>query len=128
MTSGLRIYAKVTLCERQEAEAICQKFQQSEKSDLKAAASVGITAGEGVGIVTLPGLEQSIGAPAINRVPREMITKEVQAVCEKYHYTEGVEVCISVPNGVWWQRKPSIRGLASKAASQFLEPVALWSR
>ena len=99
VTSGLRIYAKVTLCERQEAEAICQKFQQSEKSDLKAAASVGITAGEGVGIVTLPGLEQSIGAPAINRVPREMITKEVQAVCEKYHYTEGVEVCISVPNG-----------------------------
>lgn len=99
VTSGLRIYAKVTLCERQEAEAICQKFQQSEKSDLKAAASVGITAGEGVGIVTLPGLEQFIGAPAINRVPREMITKEVQAVCEKYHYTEGVEVCISVPNG-----------------------------
>ena len=99
VTSGLRIYAKVTLCERQEAEAICQKFQQSEKSNLKAAASVGITAGEGVGIVTLPGLEQSIGAPAINRVPREMITKEVQAVCEKYHYTEGVEVCISVPNG-----------------------------
>ena len=31
VTSGLRIYAKVTLCERQEAEAICQKFQQSVK-------------------------------------------------------------------------------------------------
>ncbi len=77
--------------------------------------------------MTLPGQEQSIGAPAINRVPREMITKEVQAVCEKYHYTEGVEVCISVPNGAVVAEKTSIRGLASKAASQFLEPVALWS-
>lgn len=129
VTSGLRIYAKVTLCERQKAEVICRKFQQNTKSalkdtpkgvaaaevdgeknrqqawneecdnDKKPVAVVGITAGEGVGIVTLPGLEQAIGAPAINRVPREMIIKEVQAVCEKYHYTEGVEVCISVPNG-----------------------------
>lgn len=129
VTSGLRIYANVTLCERQEAEIICQKYQRSAKADLqdtskgvaaaavdgkkdrqqawieecdndkKYVAVVGITAGEGVGIVTLPGLEQPVGAPAINRVPREMITKEVQAVCEKYHYTEGVEVCISVPNG-----------------------------
>ena len=34
VTSGLRIYANVTLCERQEAEVICQKYQRSAKADL----------------------------------------------------------------------------------------------
>ena len=32
-----------------------------------------LTSGPGVGIVTKPGLEQEIGYPAINKVPREMI-------------------------------------------------------
>ena len=35
VTSGLRIYANVTLCERQEAEVICQKYQRSAKADLQ---------------------------------------------------------------------------------------------
>ena len=50
--------------------------------------------GEGVGRVTLPGLGLPIGGPAINRVPREMMTRELSAL-----YNGGLDVTISVPGG-----------------------------
>ena len=40
-----------------------------------------------------------MGAAAINRVPREMITREVEAVCESYEYTGKIKITISVPAG-----------------------------
>ncbi len=58
-----------------------------------------IEGGEGVGRVTKPGLEQPVGAAAINRVPREMIAREVSAVCEMYEYTGALRITISVPGG-----------------------------
>lgn len=50
--------------------------------------------GEGVGIVTLPGLGLEIGEPAINRVPRQMMIQELTAI-----YQGGLNVTISVPGG-----------------------------
>lgn len=50
--------------------------------------------GEGVGEVTLPGLGIAVGEPAINRVPREMITRELTALTDR-----GVEVTVAVPGG-----------------------------
>lgn len=50
--------------------------------------------GEGVGIVTLPGLGLGIGEPAINSTPRKMITSELSAL-----YSGGLDVTISVPGG-----------------------------
>ena len=50
--------------------------------------------GEGVGRVTLPGLGLPVGGPAINRVPREMMTRELAAL-----YDGGLDVTISVPGG-----------------------------
>lgn len=64
-----------------------------------AAAGVRIDGGEGVGRVTKPGLDQSVGAAAINRVPRQMIEQQVQAVCDELGYDGGLEVVISVPGG-----------------------------
>ncbi len=58
-----------------------------------------IDGGAGVGRVTKPGLEQPVGAAAINRVPREMITQEVLTVCEEYEYPGGILITISVPEG-----------------------------
>ena len=46
-----------------------------------AAPGVRIDGGEGVGRVTRPGLDQPVGAAAINRVPRRMIAEQVEAVC-----------------------------------------------
>lgn len=58
-----------------------------------------IQGGEGVGIVTRKGLEQPIGSPAINKVPRAMIQKELKALCLEQHYSGGLVVTISVPRG-----------------------------
>lgn len=55
--------------------------------------------GEGVGRVTRKGLEQEIGAAAINKVPRQMIREAVEEQCRKYHYCGGMSVLISIPEG-----------------------------
>lgn len=60
---------------------------------------VTIDGGEGVGRVTKPGLDQPIGAAAINSTPRRMITQAVESVCRARGYEGGMEVIISVPEG-----------------------------
>ena len=60
---------------------------------------ISIDGGRGVGRVTKPGLEQPVGAAAINSVPRSMITRETQEVCRALGYTGGLEVVIDIPEG-----------------------------
>ena len=64
-----------------------------------------VDGGEGVGRVTKPGLDQPVGAAAINRVPRRMITEAVQAVCEDAGCNCGLHVTIFVPDGMEAARK-----------------------
>jgi cobalt-precorrin-5B (C1)-methyltransferase len=59
--------------------------------------------GIGVGVVTKPGLGLEPGAPAINPVPRQMITESVAEVVDLA--TRGVRVIISVPDGERMARK-----------------------
>jgi cobalt-precorrin-5B (C1)-methyltransferase len=59
-----------------------------------------IDGGKGVGRVTRPGLDQPIGESAINHIPRQMITSEVQAVCDSFDYEGGMSVVISIPDGI----------------------------
>ena len=58
-----------------------------------------IDGGKGVGRVTRPGLDQPVGAAAINHVPREMIEKKVREVCSFTGYSGGLKIIISVPEG-----------------------------
>ena len=59
--------------------------------------------GVGVGVVTKPGLGLEVGGPAINPVPRTMITQAVgEAVDLAQH---GIKVIISVPDGERMARK-----------------------
>jgi cobalt-precorrin-5B (C1)-methyltransferase len=53
--------------------------------------------GEGVGVVTRPGLGLTVGGPAINDVPRRMISYSVKEVLDPEE--RGVCVVISVPGG-----------------------------
>lgn len=53
-----------------------------------------LIAGDGIGIITKPGLGLEIGAPAINPVPRRMITEAVREVTHL-----GLELIFSVPGG-----------------------------
>ncbi len=78
ITRGTLIYARV---------------RKSEGTDIV------IDGGPGIGRVTKPGLDQSVGAAAINSVPRRMIRENVQEVCDLLGYTGGLEVVISAPEG-----------------------------
>lgn len=61
----------------------------------------GITfkAGQGVGIVTRPGLPLPVGEPAINPMPRQMISKAVDEVATKFGVPGDIVVEVSIPNG-----------------------------
>jgi len=53
--------------------------------------------GKGVGVVTRPGLGLPVGGPAINEVPRRMISYSVEEVLDPEE--RGVRVVIGVPGG-----------------------------
>lgn len=76
-TNGVLIYVRVA----RSAQGIC------------------IDGGRGVGRVTRPGLDQPVGAAAINSVPREMIRRELRAAAEKYGYAGGFSVVVYIPGG-----------------------------
>ena len=59
--------------------------------------------GVGVGVVTKPGLGLEVGGPAINPVPRAMITQSVGEAVDLAQ--RGVQVIISVPDGEKMARK-----------------------
>ncbi|GAA2114394.1 cobalt-precorrin-5B (C(1))-methyltransferase [Actinomadura alba] len=85
-------------------------------------AGIELDGGEGVGVVTKPGLGLELGGPAINPVPRQMIT---QAVAEALDAPagaapeqiaepgsgRGVRVVISVPDGEVMARKTTNKRL-----------------
>lgn len=78
VTNGIMVYASVRRCTQP---------------------GIQIDGGTGVGRVTKRGLEQQIGEAAINRVPREMIRKEIAQICETYQYHGGIRVIIEIPEG-----------------------------
>jgi cobalt-precorrin-5B (C1)-methyltransferase len=64
-----------------------------------------LTGGSGVGVVTRPGLGLDVGGPAINPVPRRMISEHVAAEAGDLLDTRGLRVEISVPRGEEIARK-----------------------
>lgn len=60
---------------------------------------VSIEGGQGVGVVTKPGLFLPIGEPAINMGPRQMITREVAEEAGDLLEKRGLRVTVSVPCG-----------------------------
>lgn len=89
-----------------------------------------IKGGEGIGRVTCPGLEQPVGAAAINRVPREMIQREVQEVCRLADYNGSLLVEISIPRGrelaakTFNPRLGIVDGLSVLGTSGIVEPMS----
>ena len=55
--------------------------------------------GEGVGTVTKKGLEQKVGMPAINRIPRRMILSAVWEALQNSDREEEICITVSVPDG-----------------------------
>lgn len=77
---------------------VCARVR-SVHDEADATLEISIEGGAGVGRVTKPGLDQPVGNAAINRVPREMIEKEVRQVCELFDHRGKVSVEIFVPEG-----------------------------
>lgn len=111
VTNGILIYAKVSRESADEAQII-------------------IDGGIGVGRVTKPGLEQPVGAAAINKVPRQMIRENLEAVCEQYHYHGKLSVVISIPSGVELAAKTFnprlgiVGGISVLGTSGIVEPMS----
>lgn len=73
------------------------------------APQITLEGGEGVGVVTKPGLGLEIGVPAINPVPRRQILAAVGEALPRSDL--GVRVTISVPDGERMAKKTSNRRL-----------------
>lgn len=82
VTTGLHVTAEVRAEERGDG-----------------ALEIQIEGGPGVGRVTLPGLDQPVGNAAINRVPRQMIEKELTEVADLLDFRGRIRVILSVPGG-----------------------------
>ncbi len=63
------------------------------------ASGIVFKAGDGVGTVTKEGLPIKVGEPAINPVPRQMMTEVAQTVSSSFGQSADLEIEISVENG-----------------------------
>lgn len=108
-THGVLVYAKV------------------EKSETP---GIHIEGGIGVGRVTKPGLACAVGGPAINPTPRKMITLEVEKAMNLAGYKGGINIIISVPEGVEIAKKTFnprlgiVDGLSILGTSGIVEPMS----
>ena len=86
VTSGMHIFARVEIEHESQAGVI-------------------IEGGQGIGVVTKPGLDQPVGNAAINSTPRKYITEIVETVKKQFGCEETIKVTISAPEGVGIARK-----------------------
>ena len=64
-----------------------------------AGSGVTFKSGEGIGTITKPGLPLAGGEPAINPVPRRMMTETVAEIAAAHGHDGNVEIEISIPGG-----------------------------
>ncbi len=87
-------------------------------------------AGEGVGMVTRAGLPIPPGEPAINPVPRQMMSAEIKMLCRAHGRPADVKVTISIPNGAsiaektWNPRLGIIGGLSILGTTGIVHPFS----
>ena len=93
VTHGAEIGAVVT-CYRRSND-----FTMQEEAGGKRHPRIVITGGEGVGQVTLPGLEIPPGQAAINLGPRKMIDQAIEDVLDVRFVDDKITVQIFVPEG-----------------------------
>lgn len=146
VTTGAYVYARVSFIQDSDVrdgaiirEEICLRDDivswkedaalQKENIDLECG-RIFIDGGIGVGRVTRPGLDQPVGNAAINHVPREMIRREVEEVCDVFDYCGKLSVIISVPDGeaiaenTFNPRLGIVGGISILGTSGVVEPMS----
>jgi cobalt-precorrin-5B (C1)-methyltransferase len=87
-------------------------------------------AGEGVGTVTKPGLPVSVGEPAINPVPRRMMSEVVAEAAARYGRAGNVEITVGIPGGealaakTWNPRLGIVGGLSVLGTTGVVRPFS----
>ena len=140
---GWEVSVRPDLCRMQQGAAVCSvRKDAGDDADVTDglpvtatvtrtdATDIVIDGGKGVGRVTKPGLDQPIGAAAINHVPRQMIWQQVKDVCRETGYNGGLSVIISVEGGEEAARRtfnPQLGvegGLSILGTSGIVEPMS----
>ena len=141
---GLPVEVEPQVC-RMEGEAAVCLVEKDGGDDIDATAGlligasvekipspeIEIEGGAGVGRVTKPGLDQPVGAAAINHVPREMIRRETDRVRAAVGYEGGLKVTVFVPRGEEAAKKtfnPQLGiegGISILGTSGIVEPMSL---
>lgn len=86
--------------------------------------------GEGVGTVTKAGLPIAVGEPAINPIPRKLMTAEVETLCKANNIAPDIEITISVPNGeemakhTWNPRLGILGGISILGTTGIVHPFS----
>ncbi|MFB5646287.1 MAG: cobalt-precorrin-5B (C(1))-methyltransferase [Nitrosopumilaceae archaeon] len=113
LPKGDSIKIKIENCEFSEKSARCSVIKDGGDDpdvthgaeiivDVSLNENIGqieIDGGEGVGIVTKPGLGLEINKPAINPVPKQMISTNLNEIAKDLLKKYGIKVVISVPKG-----------------------------
>ena len=108
ITNGMLVYARVTPTESE----------------------VEVDGGEGVGRVTKPGLDQPVGAAAINSTPRRMIVSALEEVIRETEVKGGLRAEIILPQGRALAKKtfnPNlgiVDGLSILGTTGIVEPMS----
>ena len=112
LPNGQRVTFALQRCERAGDAAVCSVIKDAGDDpdcthgaelvatvELRAEPGIELRGGEGVAVVTKPGLGLDVGAPAINPVPRRNIGEMVAAELDGSS-VRGAVVTLSVPGGV----------------------------
>lgn len=109
--NGIALELDVQNCRIEKDYAVCSVVKDSgDDPDItngisvfakaeKISSGIEICGGEGIGTVTAKGLDQPVGAAAINSVPRKMINEAVSEISVEYGYYGGFKITVSVPGG-----------------------------
>ncbi|MDA0223687.1 MAG: cobalt-precorrin-5B (C(1))-methyltransferase [Proteobacteria bacterium] len=87
-------------------------------------------AGDGVGTITKPGLPIAVGEPAINPVPRQLMTDVVLECAAIYGHAPDIAITISIPGGqklaekTWNPRLGIVGGLSVLGTTGVVRPFS----
>ena len=96
VTNGTKVFARVRQADKSEFETLCRTgagYYLEEYPKLY------LNGGQGIGMVTKPGLSCPVGHYAINPVPRSMILGAVADVVQTAAFEEYLIVTIWIPEG-----------------------------
>ncbi|MCR4890632.1 MAG: cobalt-precorrin-5B (C(1))-methyltransferase CbiD [Lachnospiraceae bacterium] len=141
ITNGSLVFSEVTVVEGGARWEHAEEVPSGASNEGKGASSpkpyqdsdveIRIDGGEGVGRVTMPGLDQPMGNAAINSVPRRMIREEVLKICEFTDFHGVLSCLISIPAGVNLAKKTFnpklgiVGGISVLGTSGVVEPMSM---